>query len=205
MTDRKIILVNLAKGAIGEQNMSLLGMIFINKIQMATMARSQMPKSARTPFFFYIDEMQNFVSPSIGEILSEVRKYKLGMVMMHQFIGQLTKNGDDSLQKAIFGNVGNMFSYKTSEDDAKVLAGTFQPYVSEQDILGLRAFQGILKMSVNNQPTPAFTLQVQKFFEYPAQSHATQEQIALMKELSRYTYGRNADIITKEILMRLGQ
>lgn len=105
MNQNKIILVNLAKGVIGEQNMQLLGMIFINKIQMATMARAKVSKQERTDFIFYIDEMQNFVSPTIGSILSEVRKYRLGMVMMHQYINQLNDKGDTSVRDAVFGNV----------------------------------------------------------------------------------------------------
>ncbi|MEA3304784.1 MAG: type IV secretory system conjugative DNA transfer family protein [Patescibacteria group bacterium] len=203
MNDNKIILVNLAKGVIGEQNMSLLGMIFINKIQMATMRRATIPKKERTDFFFYIDEMQNFVSKSIGEILSEVRKYRLGMVMMHQYIAQLVKDGDSSVKDAVFGNVGSILSYKVGAEDAEHMKTEFAPLVSESDLTGLDAFNSVMRMSIDNQPTPPFSLNVQKYWEYDGTIEFDENRAELIKELSRYKYGRKAELVSGEIINRL--
>lgn len=115
MQQKKIILVNLSKGLLGPINSELLGRMIVTQIQVAAMRRAGMAEEDRVPFYLYIDECQNYVSKSIESVLSEARKYKLGMVLAHQYINQLKKDGlggGMDLSKAIFGNVGNMLSYK---------------------------------------------------------------------------------------------
>ena len=135
MNTQKILLATLSKGVLGDINSSLIGLILVSKIQMAAMKRQQMPASERKDFFLYIDEFQNYVTDSIESILSEARKYRLGLIIAHQYLGQLQKSdaltkSSLNLKDAIFGNVGSMMSYKIGPEDAKLLEEQFAPVYS---------------------------------------------------------------------------
>jgi type IV secretory pathway TraG/TraD family ATPase VirD4 len=154
MNEKKIILMNLSKGTTGEINSKLLGMIIVQKLQMAALRRQKEGKDKRQDFFLYIDEFQNYVTESIESILSEARKYRLGLIMAHQYIKQL--EGDDGKSKvkdAVFGNVGTMMCYKIGATDAEYMAKEMSPVFSEQDLINLDKFKAVMKLSVDSQPT----------------------------------------------------
>ena len=206
MQERKILLVNLSKGLIGDTNAELLGMIIVSKLQIAALRRQRMEKSQRQDFFCYIDEFQNFVTESIESILSEARKYRLGMVLAHQYIDQLEKKslgGATQLKGAIFGNVGNILSYKIGEVDAEFMAKVFAPVFSEQDISNMDAFKAVMKLSVDLQPSRPFSLSVQKAWEMEGYKN-DKEAANAYTQLSRLKYGRQREFIDREIRYRIG-
>ncbi|MBU0767262.1 type IV secretion system DNA-binding domain-containing protein [Patescibacteria group bacterium] len=207
MNNGKILLVNLSKGLIGDINSQLLGMIFVNKIQVAAMRRQQQSSEERRDFFLYIDEFQNFVTDSIESILSEARKYRLGLVLAHQYIDQLEKDdrlsGKTSLKGAIFGNVGTMMFYKIGPQDAEVGAKEMAPVFSEQDLVNMDAFKGAMKLSIDGKPSRPFSIEVPRPWldtTYPKDPQAAEA----FKQLSRLTYGRQKEFVDREILRRIG-
>lgn len=207
MSQNKIILMNLSKGLIGDINSTLLGMIVVNKIQVAAMRRQRMSKEERKDFFLYIDEFQNFVTPSIESILSEARKYRLGLVLAHQYIDQLEKEsklaGSVSLKGAVFGNVGTMMFYKIGPQDAEVAAKEMAPVFSEQDLVNMDAFKGAMKLCINGQPSRPFSIEVPR--PWTDKTYAKDDQAAeAYKQLSRLKYGRPKDFVNREILRRIG-
>ncbi len=200
MNNKKILLVNLCKGLVGDFNANLLGMILVAKLQVAAMRRVNGPK---TDFFLYIDEFQNFVTDSIETILSEARKYRLGLIMAHQFIPQLIRNKNDTkIRDAVFGNVGTILSYKIGVDRAEVIAKEMAPVFSEQDLLNIGDFKAALKLCVNNKPTRPFTLNVIKPWEIGGKGNPRIAQA--VKELSRLKYGVRKEFVNQEILARIG-
>ncbi len=207
MNSNKIILMNLSKGLIGDVNSQLLGMIVVNKIQVAAMRRQRESKEDRKDFFLYIDEFQNFVTPSIESILSEARKYRLGLILAHQYIDQLEKDsklsGAVSLKGAIFGNVGTMLFYKIGPQDAEVCAKEMAPVFSEQDLVNMDAFKAAMKLSIGGQPSRPFSIEVPRPWldkTYPKDEQAAEA----FKQLSRLKYGRPKDFVSREILRRIG-
>ncbi|MEY4722934.1 MAG: hypothetical protein RLZZ324_447, partial [Candidatus Parcubacteria bacterium] len=135
MNSKKIFLVNLSKGKIGDINANLLGLIIVTKLQMAAMARANIvDKAARKDFFLYIDEFQNFITPSIATILSEARKYRLSLIIAHQYMGQLSPKGDNEIRDAVLGNVGSMFIGRIGIEDAEVLEKEFSPVFTALDL-----------------------------------------------------------------------
>ena len=207
MQEGKIILMNLSKGLIGDINAQLLGLIVVSKIQVAAMRRQREAKEARKDFFLYIDEFQNFVTPSIESILSEARKYRLGLILAHQYIDQLEKEdklgGNVSLKGAVFGNVGTMMFYKIGPQDAEICAKEMAPVFSEQDLINLEAFKGCMKLCIDGQPSRPFSIDVPRPWldtTYPRDEQAAEA----FKQLSRLTYGRQRDFVDREILRRIG-
>lgn len=206
MQEKKILLVNLSKGLIGDTNAELLGMIIVSKLQIAALRRQRMEKSERQDFFCYIDEFQNFVTNSIESILSEARKYRLGLVLAHQYIDQLEKKnlgGATALKGAIFGNVGNILSYKIGEIDAEFMAKVFSPVFSEQDISNMDAFKAVMKLSIDLQPSRPFSLSVQKAWEMEGFKN-DKEAANAYTQLSRLKYGRQREFVDREIRYRIG-
>ncbi len=207
MNEGKILLMNLSKGLIGDINSTLLGMIVVNKIQVAAMRRQREDVSTRKDFFLYIDEFQNFVTQSIESILSEARKYRLGLILAHQYIDQLEKesklSGSVSLKGAIFGNVGSMMFYKIGPQDAEVGAKEMGPVFSEQDLVNMDKFKGAMKLCIDGQPSRPFTIEVPRPWldtTYVKDSQAAEA----FKQLSRLKYGRQKDFVSREILRRIG-
>ncbi len=207
MNTGKIIMMNLSKGLVGDINSTLLGMIVVNKIQVAAMRRQRMSTTERKDFFLYIDEFQNFVTPSIESILSEARKYRLGLVLAHQYLDQLEKEsklaGNVSLKGAIFGNVGTMLVYKIGPQDAEVAAKEMGPVFSEQDLVNIDKFKAAIKLSVDGQPSRPFSIEVPRPWldkTFPKDTQAGEAY----KQLSRLKYGRPKDFVNREILRRIG-
>ncbi len=207
MNTGKILLMNLSKGLIGDINSTLLGLMVVNKIQVAAMRRQREGKETRRDFFLYIDEFQNFVTQSIESILSEARKYRLGLVLAHQYIDQLEKesklSGAVSLKGAIFGNVGSMMFYKIGPQDAEVAAKEMAPVFSEQDLVNMDAFKGGIKLCIDGQPSRPFSIDVPK--HWLDKSYVADPQAAeAFKQLSRLKYGRAKDFVDREIMRRIG-
>ena len=205
MNNEKILFASLSKGVLGDLNSNLLGLILVSKIQIAAMKRQQMATADRRDFFLYIDEFQNYVTDSIESILSEARKYRLGLVIAHQYLGQLQKSdaltkSNLNLKDAIFGNVGTMMTYKIGPEDAEMMGKQFAPVYSDQDFVNMDKFKAAIKLSVDGQPTPGFSLNVPlPWLEKwdPVTGNA-------LRELSRLKYGREREFVEKEIIYRIG-
>ena len=169
------------------------------------MRRQMIKKEERRDFFLYIDEFQNYITESIESILSEARKYRLGLIVGHQYLHQLEKSDalkkeSLSLKSAIFGNVGTIMSYKIGPEDAEFLAKQYAPDFSDHDLINMDKYKAIMKLSVDTQPTRAFSV-------VPANPHTEKgdEKLAqAFKELSRLKYGRAREFIEKEINFRIG-
>jgi len=153
MDSRKILIMNLAKGRIGEDNSRLLGGMLVNKIQISAMERVDTPEADRKDFFLYVDEFQNFATPSFANILSEARKYRLSLIMAHQYVAQL----DEVVADAVFGNVGTLVTFRIGATDAEALAKEFAPTFTEEAIVNLPKFHTLLKLMINGVASLPFT------------------------------------------------
>ena len=156
MQAQKILMINLSKGILGDFNSNLLGLILVSKIQMAAMKRQSIEKKDRKDFFLYIDEFQNYVTDSIESILSEARKYRLGLCVAHQYLGQLQKSdaltkSNVNLKDAIFGNVGSLVSYKIGPEDAEFLSKQFSPQFSDADLINMDKFKAVSKLAIDRK------------------------------------------------------
>ena len=196
MDNQKILLINLAKGKVGEVNSDLLGLIAVSKLQMAAMKRSDLPEEERKDFYLYIDEFQNYATDSISTILSEARKYRLDMTMAHQYISQLVKNNDTSIRDAVLGTSGTMVAFKVGVEDAEIVAKEFAPVFDEYDVINVEKFTCYVKLLVDNQATRAFNMHT-----YPP-TPGNKELAEKIKELSRSKYGRPKSEVEQEILKR---
>lgn len=193
MDDGKILLVNLAKGRIGDLNAGLLGMIITGRILLSALSRADLPAEQRRDFYLYIDEFQNFTTDSISVILSEARKYRLNLILAHQFINQLS----DDIRNSVFGNVGSLASFRIGAEDGKVLAEQFEGIFSENDLIGLENRNAITRLLLNGEPSKPFNIRT-----LPARE-GSREVADKLKELSRLTYGRDLAEIEAEIITRL--
>ena len=154
MDEGKILIVNLSKGLIGEDNASILGSFLVTKIQLAAMSRSDIPDiKDRRPFYLYVDEFQNFATDSFATILSEARKYGLNLTVANQYISQMS----DTVRDAVFGNVGTMISFRVSADDSPILAKQFEPQFEPNDLLQMHNRNFIINMVINGEKAPAFS------------------------------------------------
>lgn len=161
MNDRKILLVNVSKGRIGEDNSALLGAMIITKIQLAAMERVRIPEEERADFYLYVDEFQNFATDSFAGILSEARKYRLNLIVAHQYIGQLVTDVSTKVRDAVFGNVGTMIVFRIGAADAEFIENEFEPEFVIQDMVNLPNHHIYLKLMVDGvtcRPFSADTL-----------------------------------------------
>lgn len=190
MDEGKILIVNLSKGLIGEDNAAILGSFLVTKIQLAAMSRSDIPNIAdRRPFYLYVDEFQNFATDSFATILSEARKYALNLTVANQYIGQMT----DTVRDAVFGNVGSMISFRVSADDAPILSKQFEPQFEPGDLLQMHNRHFIINMVINGEKAPAFSATTLKL---PAEQIDNTPQII---ENSRRLYSRPRADVEAEI------
>ncbi|OGH84449.1 MAG: hypothetical protein A2261_01575 [Candidatus Magasanikbacteria bacterium RIFOXYA2_FULL_44_8] len=197
MDQKKILIVNLAKGLTGEINSNLLGMIIVSKLQMAAMERAQLPEEQRHDFYLYIDEFQNFITDSIATILSEARKYRLDLIIAHQYLKQLEDNkGKTAVRDAVLGNAGTMVAYRIGVEDAEILQKEFAPTFSAYDLINVEQFTTYTKLLIDNTAAKPFNMNI-----YPPQS-GNKELAAAIKELSRLKYGRPREIVDAEIMER---
>ncbi len=198
MDSQKIILIDLPKGLIGEMNAYLLGMIVVGKILMAALSRTDMPADQRKNFYLYIDEFQNFTTNSICQILSEARKYGLGLIIAHQYIGQLSKNQNSEIKDAVFGNVGTMIAFKVGAEDAEFLVKEFGPVFNEYDLVNVAKGTANIKLLVDNAALRPFSLQT----IWPILGTEHQEMGEKIRALSRLKYGQDRSIVEAEIARR---
>ena len=153
MDEGKILIVNLSKGLIGEDNAAILGAFLVTKIQLAAMSRSDIARiEDRRPFYLYVDEFQNFATDSFATILSEARKYGLNLAVANQYIGQMS----ETVRDAVFGNVGTMLSFRVSADDAPILAKQFEPQFESNDLLQMHNRNFVINMVIKGEKSPAF-------------------------------------------------
>ena len=195
--EKKILLINLSKGKIGELNSSLIGMVFVGKILMSALSRVDIPEANRHNFYLYIDEFQNFITDSIAVILSEARKYKLNLIIAHQYITQLIEKGDERIKDAVFGNVGTFVSFRIGVKDAEIVAKQFAPIFSEYDLINVPAYNAYIKLLIDNYNPPAFSMMTIK------RDEPKEQYVKEIKELSRLKYGRDRIIVENEIKNRI--
>lgn len=193
MDEGKILLVNLSKGKLGELNASLLGMIIVGKLTIAAFSRADMDAEKRRDFYLYMDEFQNFTTPSISTILSEARKYRLCVIAAHQFIAQLK----EPIRNAIFGNVGSMVVFRVGSDDAEFLEKQFAPVFSTSDLINIDNLNAHVKILINNEVFPPFNM----FVQFPAKGERAMVDRA--RDLSRTKYGRPREDVEAEIYTRI--
>ncbi len=189
MDNKKILLVNLSKGRLGDINANLLGLVIVGKFLIAALSRADSFGKDFPPFYLHIDEFQNFATPSIATILSEARKYKLSLTVAHQFIAQL---GDD-IRDAVFGNVGSICSFRIGADDAEFLQKQFAPTFSASDLMQVDNFNAFLKLLIAGKPATPFNIETLPFASGPM------ERVAAMREMSYQTFGRPRAEIEQQI------
>lgn len=197
MDEGKILLINLAKGRLGEENSNFLGLILVPRILMAALSRQNVEEKGRRDFYLYVDEFQNFATPDFAVILSEARKYRLGLCVANQFIGQV----EEEVKNAVFGNVGTLVCFRVGVTDASYLAHEFTPTFGEDDLLNVERYHAYVKTIVNNEPVPPFSLDLTKDMNLQkAQENLRVSEI--IKEMSRLKYGRDMRLVEAEITRR---
>ena len=192
MDSRKILVVNLSKGKIGALNADLLGMILVGKLLMAALSRVDIPDGERQDFYLYIDEFQNFTTDSISTILSEARKYRLDLIIAHQFIKQLKEN----IRDAVFGNVGSIISFRIGPDDAEFMKNKFEPVFTPQDLISIDNLNAYVNLLIGGQTTRPFNIKVdtEKVFG------AGDKELALeINKMSKLKHGRPREEVEEEI------
>lgn len=192
MDSKKIFLVNLSKGRLGDINANLLGLILVGKILMAALSRVDSIGRDLPPFYLYIDEFQNITTDSISQILSEARKYKLSLTIAHQFIAQL----EDKIKDAVFGNVGSIASFRVGADDAEYLEKQFAPVFKSNDILNLDNRNCYMKLLVAGKPARPFSMETLP----PKKGNST--IVPKLQELSFLMYGKDRSVIEEEIMRK---
>lgn len=189
MDNKKILLVNLAKGTLGDINSSLIGLILVGKILMAALSRVDLFGKDFPPFYLYIDEFHNITTPSISAILSEARKYKLSLNMAHQHISQL----DEKIRDSVFGNVGNLAALRVGAEDAEFLEKQFSPVFTAKDIMNIDNMNVYLKMLSGGKPVRPFSV------EFSWATGANKDIVESLKELSYFKFGQDREIVEEEI------
>ncbi len=197
MDEGKILLINLSKGKLGEENSSFLGLVLIPKILVAAMSRQEMPEDKRRDFYLYVDEFQNFATPDFATILSEARKYRLNLTVANQFIGQM----DEEVKNAVFGNVGSLIAFRVGVTDASYLQREFQPVFTESDLINVERFHVYMKTIVDNEPVPPFSVDMTKDIK-AIKSQANEKIAQAVIQLSRLKYGRPRELVEAEISQR---
>lgn len=194
MDEKKILLVNLSKGRLGDINANLIGLVLVGKITMAALSRVDMFGSDKKPndFYLYIDEFQNVTTPSIATILSEARKYRLSLNVAHQYIAQLS----EEIKKAVFGNVGSITAFRVGPEDAEFLEKKFSPTFTAEDITKLDNYNAYMSMLVNGQPTKPFNIAT-----LPPEK-GNPELAEQLKQLSYLKYGAPREEVEAEIMGR---
>jgi|SRR5579872_86785 len=200
MDNKKILLLNLSKGRLGEDNSALLGAMIITKLQLAALSRVDILEHDREDFYLYVDEFQNFATQSFATILSEARKYRLNLVIGHQYIGQLIQDKSTEVRDAVFGNVGTIVCFRVGATDAEFLEKEFFPTFLENDLLNLPKYHIILRLMINgvaSDPFSATTLS-------PAAYQKTVNREKVIR-VSRERYANPAQMVMKKITEWMGQ
>ncbi len=201
MDERKILLINLSKGKVGEINAKLLGLIIVSKLQMAALSRADVKEEKRPDFYLYVDEFQNFITDAFSSILSEARKYRLNLIVAHQYLGQLEQQagaqgaGSKDLRDAVFGNTGTMVSFRIGAEDAEVMAKEFAPTFNEFDLVNVDRFNAYIKLMINGTGSKPFNMAT-----YPLLKNGNEELAQAIRQLSRLKHGRARAEVEAEIL-----
>ncbi len=201
MDSGKILIVNLSKGRLGEENMSFLGLLLVQKMLAAALSREDMDEKERKDFFFYADEFQNFATEEFNSILSEARKYRLNLTLAHQYIGQLPED----IRNAVFGNVGSLFIFRCSAEDAEFLETQFESYISSMDIVNQGMGHAYVKLLNNGIYPSPFSLNTLYGPQYPDSGFdlpVNKEVANIVKEISRRKYGRDLNVVNDDIRVR---
>ena len=192
MDNRKILLVNLSKGRLGERNANLLGLIIVGKLFMSALGRADNPRGDFPPFYLYIDEFQNITTKSIPGILSEARKYKLSMTIAHQFLKQV----DEKIRDAVFGNVGSMAIFRVGEEDGEFFAKQFAPVFSALDFVNIENRNAYMRLLSKGVPQKPFNIKTRDL------AKGNLDQVDDLRELSYLTYGRDRATVEGTIRQR---
>ncbi len=190
MDEGKILILNLAKGRVGEDNSRLLGALLITKLQLAAMSRVDIPEEERRDFYLYVDEFQNFATISFANILSEARKYRLSLTLGHQYITQM----EEEVRDAVFGNVGTLVVFRVGAEDAEFLEREFTPEFLATDLVNLAKYNVYLKLMINGVAGRPFSAETLAPFPLPEESY--KEKII---KASRERYGVKIEIVEDKI------
>lgn len=203
MDEKKILLVNLSKGRVGELNAKLLGLILVSKIQMAALSRADIREEKREDFYLYVDEFQNFITDAFESILSEARKYRLNLVIAHQYLAQLEQGagaqgaGAKSLRDAVFGNAGTMVNFRIGVEDAESMAKEMSPTFNEFDLVNVERFNAYIKLMIQGTASKPFNMAT---YPLPKPTPRQIEIAAAIKDLSRLKFGRPRASVEAEIM-----
>jgi superfamily II DNA or RNA helicase len=189
MDEGKVLIVNLSKGKMGEINSNMIGMILVSKIQMAAMSRADIPEKERRIFYLYVDEFQNFVTDSFTHILSEARKYALGLTIANQYVAQL----DEQIRDAVFGNVGTLIAFRIGAQEAEYIAKELEPVFDEFDLINVAKFNAYIRMIIDNMPARPFSMQTIK-----EETPEDWKKAEFIKNWVAKTYGRPKELVEKE-------
>ncbi|MBI2356714.1 type IV secretory system conjugative DNA transfer family protein [Candidatus Dojkabacteria bacterium] len=203
MDNKKILIVNLSKGLVGEENMQFLGTILIPKLVAAALSREDIPEEERKDFFFYVDEFQNFATEEFASILSEARKYRLNLTVANQYIAQM----EEHIKNSIFGNVGTLLIARTGPEDAKFLESQFDPVFTANDIMNQANLHWYVKLISGGKYPAPFSLDSSYGPSYPESGFdlpVNKEMSQKIRELSRLKYGRDVNVVEQEINQRAG-
>jgi len=189
MDQRKILIVNLSRGLVGEDNAALLGALLVTKIQLGAMSRADIPASERSPFYLYVDEFQNFATDSFATILSEARKYGLNLTVANQYIAQMSQEVKD----AVFGNVGSIIAFRMGADDARSMQRYFEPKFLEYDLVHMHNRHFVISMTIEGEKVPAFSA-----VSLDLPPHGA-DQTAMIVERSRAQYSSSRDFVERYV------
>jgi DNA helicase HerA-like ATPase len=201
MDEGKILLINLAKGKVGEINAKLLGLIIVSKIQMAALSRADIKEEKRRDFYLYVDEFQNFITDAFASILSEARKYRLNLIIAHQYLGQLEQQAgaqgaaSKDLRDAVFGNAGTMVCFRIGAEDSEAMAKEFAPTFNEFDLINVDRFNAYIKLMINGTASKPFNMATS-----PLSKDGKEEMAQAVRQLSRLKFGRPRAEVEAEIL-----
>ncbi|KKT67693.1 MAG: hypothetical protein UW60_C0002G0045 [Candidatus Woesebacteria bacterium GW2011_GWA2_44_33] len=197
MDEGKIVFLKLAKGLLGEEDSNFLGNVLVPKLLAAALSRQEIPKEQRRPFYLYVDEFQNFATPDFAQMLSEVRKYGIGLVLANQFVSQI----DEQVRDAIFGNCGTLMTYRVGVQDAAILSKEFEGVFNETDLSNIPAQNIYVKTIVSGTPVPPFSMNVGRDLK-AERAQGSPEIARMVKELSRLKFGRDVAEVSEEIERR---
>jgi hypothetical protein len=197
MDEQKILLVNLSKGKLGEEDAKFLGLILVPKVLTAAMSRANIPLDQRKDFYLYVDEFQNYATEDFAVILSEARKYRLNLIVANQFVAQI----EEDVKNAVFGNVGTIVAFRIGVPDANFLQHEFSPVFSEGDLTNIEKYNVYIKTIVKNEPVPPFSMSLLK--DMDAQKAQMNPRLAeMIRELSRLKYGKPRNVVEEEMNKR---
>lgn len=199
MDNQKILIVNLSKGLIGEENAQFLGLLLVPRILSAAMSRADMREEDRKDFYLYVDEFQNFSTEDFAQILSEARKYRLNLIVANQYITQI----DEKIRDAVFGNVGTVMSFKVGTQDAQFLENIFTPIFDATDLVNLENVNAYVKLIYQGESPPAFSINTHyKHAPFNIPKEGDKRTADIVRNLSRYRYGRDRALVEAEMKER---